>query len=107
MKIARAAVDPHLQWRAGAACLGKAQMVVEAGGTGETFNYAVAVLLSPGNVDPSMLALVAAYPDVVAATTVEDEVPATDTVPDEAITDAVEAAWGTVSKKYPTNPLEA
>lgn len=106
MKIARAANDPHLRWRAGAAQLLKAQAVITTtGGNPKEVNYAISVLLNPSELDNSMLALVASAPDVVAGTVVADEVPDTDAVSDDAIIAAVAANWGTVANRYPTNPL--
>lgn len=70
-------------------------------------NYAVRAVLSPQELDPTMLALVCVDEIVAAAVVVSADGGSVDTsgVPDSVILARVQAKWDLVSAKYQSDPL--
>jgi hypothetical protein len=65
-------------------------------------NFGTWVLKNPMMEEPSMMALVAADPQVLGASTMENDVlVSVDDLPDAEITRVVEAKWAIVATKYP------
>lgn len=77
------------------------------GAAGNAKNFAIAALLNPNQLDPTMLALVCVDATVAPLVVVPDDGSTVNTtpVPDALILSTVIAKWSLVSVKYPTNPL--
>lgn len=106
-KAAIALEDFALTKRIQAAVMYHAKTLL-AGAVEPSRNFAVASVLQPSYIDPTMVALVAVDAEVTANIVVDEETGQTiDTsaVPDDMILVKVVAAWPLVSTKYQSDPL--
>lgn len=105
LAAARAMDDFAIKQRIQAAVLYHAKTLLS--GTGNETNYAIKAMLTPQELDPTMMALVLVDEQIAAQVVVGESGSSVDTsgVEDNLILSRVQAAWPLVASKYHTNPL--
>lgn len=104
LAAARAMDDTAFSWRIKSAVLYHAAALLPTAENHE-YNYAVTALLNPGQLDPTMMAMICVDPTIAAAMTVTEGVVDTTAVDDSLILSTVISNWAMVAVKYPVNPL--